>query len=337
MHIVYQNFLFILILIFGTILTISSNSWLSAWIGLEINLIAFIILITNQNNFLSSESSLIYFIFQVFASLLFLFSILVYINSCIFFFIYKLLNINLIILVSLLIKIGRTPFHFWIPLIIENLNWFNNLILISWQKIAIIIIIIYCLKHNLFLLFIFLSSFIRAIKGFNQISIRKIIAYSSINHIRWIIRSILISEIIWKFYFFRYIIILINLIIIFYKFNLFYINQIFFFNIKINYIKFLLFFNILSIGGLPPFLGFFPKIVVIQELINFDYFLIIFIIINFSLIILFYYFRLIFSSFLLNSRNIKSFTILNKNNNFIFFFNFLNNILLLIIIIRYYY
>lgn len=318
-------------------LTISSNSWLRAWIGLEINLIAFIILITNQNNFLSSESSLIYFIFQVFASLLFLFSILIYINSYIFFFIFKLFNINLIILLSLLIKIGRAPFHFWIPLIIENLNWLNNLILISWQKIALIIIIIYCLKYNLFTLFIFLSSFIRAIKGFNQISIRKILAYSSINHIRWIIRRMFISEIIWKFYFSRYFIILINLIIIFNKFNLFYINQIFFFNIKFNYTKFLLFFNILSIGGLPPLLGFFPKIIVIQELINYNYFLIIFIIIIFSLIILFYYFRLIFSSFLLNTKNIKSFTILYKNCNLIFFFNLLNNILLLIIIIRYYY
>lgn len=51
------------------------------------------------------------------------------------------------------------------------------------QKLAPIVIISY-LINNVFISFIIILNIIfRTIRGFNQLSIRKIIAFSSINHI----------------------------------------------------------------------------------------------------------------------------------------------------------
>jgi len=50
------------------LVSVSSNSWLGAWIGLEINLISFIPLTFNAKNMYSTEASLKYFIEQVLAS-----------------------------------------------------------------------------------------------------------------------------------------------------------------------------------------------------------------------------------------------------------------------------
>jgi NADH-ubiquinone oxidoreductase chain 2 len=51
-------------LVGGILISISSNSWLDAWIGLEINLILFIPLISSQDNTYNNEASLRYFLVQ---------------------------------------------------------------------------------------------------------------------------------------------------------------------------------------------------------------------------------------------------------------------------------
>jgi len=315
---------FYFLIALGTLITISSNNWLSCWIGLEINLISFIPLLFKKTKKKSIESSLIYFLFQSFASFIFLFSILItfYLN------IYNF--INYLILISLLIKIGRAPFHFWILLVIENLNWISRFILITWQKIASFIILFICLNNKIIFIFIIFCSFFRSIFGLNQISLQKIIGYSSINHIRWLLRRIIFRKFLWFNYFLFYFIILLRIVIIFYKFNLFYLNQIYIFW-KNFFLKLIIFFNLLSIGGLPPFLGFFPKILVINKLIDLKLFVLIFFIILFILIVLFYYLRIIYFSLILNSLNLKNYFFKNNLNNFILYFRLFNNFILIII------
>ena len=57
----------------GVLVSVSSNSWWGAWIGLEINLISFIPLMSNVKNMYNKEASLKYFIVQVLASVTLLF------------------------------------------------------------------------------------------------------------------------------------------------------------------------------------------------------------------------------------------------------------------------
>lgn len=258
---------------------------------------AFIPLI-RDNKLISTEASLKYFLTQALASSIFLFAVIIFllnsrkINSNYF--------IEIIIFSTLLLKRGSAPFHFWFPNVIEGLSWLNALILITWQKIAPLILISYIIFKPLIITRIILSSLIGALGGLNQTSLRKLMAYSSINHLGWMLAAIYNSNSLWIIYFIFYVFLTFSIIFIFNIFKIFHINQLFsiFFHSKI--IKFFLFFNLLSLGGLPPFLGFFPKWIVIQSLvINNQLFLLTFIVLI-TLITLYFYIRLCYRAFILN-------------------------------------
>lgn len=269
--------------------------------GLEMNLLTFIPLIRRVKNCFSSEASIKYFIIQAFASSLLLFSsLIIYIN---FFY-----NINfLLLLISLLLKIGAAPFHFWFPSVAEGISWNINVILITWQKLAPIILISYI--SNIISFFLQIITLIRIIIGrvigLTQTRLRKIISYSSINHIGWIIRTFFLNKTLWKIYFILYSILTILILKIFNIYKIFQFNQIFNLNNINKYIKFIIFCNFLSLGGLPPFLGFLPKWFILNNLIYNQYYIIAIIILIFTLINLFYYLRIRINSFLLLNIQLK--------------------------------
>lgn len=285
-------------MIFGTIITISSNSWLRAWIGLEINLLSFIPLI-RDNNINSTEASLKYFLTQALASAVLLFTIILLIFNIELRLILNN-NVQLIIISCFLLKIGAAPFHFWFPNIIEGISWINRFILITWQKIAPFILLSYIINNSIIIICTIASTIVGALGGLNQTLLRKLIAYSSINHLGWILSSLLLNEILWISYFIFYSFLSFNLILFFNLFKIFHIKQIFslFFNSKI--LKFIVLFNLLSLGGLPPFLGFIPKWLIINRLTLNQQPILTFLIIAFTLITLFFYLRICYTGFIIN-------------------------------------
>nr|AII99333.1 NADH dehydrogenase subunit 2 [Anopheles cruzii]AND46676.1 NADH dehydrogenase subunit 2 [Anopheles cruzii]AND46715.1 NADH dehydrogenase subunit 2 [Anopheles cruzii]QEE94255.1 NADH dehydrogenase subunit 2 [Anopheles cruzii] len=296
-----SNNIFFFTLIFGTFMTISSNSWLGAWMGLEINLLSFIPLMNdNKKNLLTSESSLKYFLIQAFASSILLFAIIM----LLFFYnnnFYLINKINeVLILSTLLLKSGAAPFHFWFPEVMEGLSWINGLILMTWQKLAPMMLISYNYMYNFFMMSIILSMLIGSLMGLNQTSLRKLMAFSSINHLGWMLLAMMNNELIWLSYFFFYSFLSFSIIILFNNFKLFYFNQIFNISMMNPIIKLLIFLNFLSLGGLPPFLGFLPKWLVIQNLINMNQLFILTISVCLTLITLYFYLRLSYSIFMLN-------------------------------------
>lgn len=141
---------------------------------------------------------------------------------------------------------------------------------------------------------------IGAIGGLNQISLRKLIAYSSINNSGWILASLYNNNLLWIIYFIFYSFLTFSIIFIFNSFKISYINQLFALFFSNKNLKFLFILNLLSLGGLPPFLGFYPKLIVIQLLsINNQLILLLFIRLI-SLITLYFYIRLCYRIFLLN-------------------------------------
>lgn len=142
----------------------------------------------------------------------------------------------------------------------------------------------------------------------------------------WILRSILNNEFILKIYFFFYFFLSFCIIFIFNKFKLFNLNQIFLIKINKKIQKLIFFVPLFSLGGLPPFLGFFPKWIILEILIFINFYLLSFLLINFSLITLYFYIRICYSSLLLNHNNLNYnfFLKLNtkKNINFINFLIF---------------
>nr|YP_010519751.1 NADH dehydrogenase subunit 2 [Rhaphidophora quadrispina]UXP34374.1 NADH dehydrogenase subunit 2 [Rhaphidophora quadrispina] len=298
--------LFIMTLMSGTLISISSNSWLGAWIGLEINLLSFIPMMSSSKNTMATEASLKYFMIQALASTMLLFAvILMHLSSDMTMFISNKL-FPMLISSTLLLKMGAAPFHFWFPGVMEGLNWMNCLILMTWQKIAPLMLFSYITKINLFSSIIIITSvIIGSIGGLNQTSMRKILAYSSINHLGWMIAAMMSGDNLWMIYFLIYSFLTTTLVFMFNSFKIFHINQSFLILNKNVLIKFSMFLSLLSLGGLPPFLGFLPKWLVIQNMTEMNQLFIMIIMVVMTLITLYYYLRITYSAFLLSYTEMK--------------------------------
>nr|QZP41218.1 NADH dehydrogenase subunit 2 [Geoscapheus dilatatus] len=310
---------FFIMLISGMLITISSNSWISAWMGLEINLLSFIPLMINNNNTFTTEAALKYFLIQALSSSSLLFIILSksFIESM-----FSLINSSLtsiIIVTPLLMKSGAAPLHWWFPSVMEGLSWWNCFILMTMQKIAPLILISNSIKFNHFMIMIIMMSIlIGTIGGYNQISLRKILTYSSINHMAWMLIAMLMGENLWILYFMIYSLLILSVMTIVAPLQISFVNQTFFINNEVKFIKLMMFSSLLSLGGLPPFLGFLPKWLVIQHMIINWSLTMISIMVIMSLVTLYYYLRISYSSFIILSSE-PNWTSLNKEskNNFV--------------------
>nr|YP_010528110.1 NADH dehydrogenase subunit 2 [Rhyzodiastes puetzi]UXW64212.1 NADH dehydrogenase subunit 2 [Rhyzodiastes puetzi] len=298
--------LFFPLLITSTLISISSSNWMSAWMGLEINLLCFIPLMSQKNLSNNSEATMKYFLIQSMASSLLIFSILLNllmlnINSTLYTNNYLLMIMN----TSLMLKIGIAPFHFWFVEIIEKINWMNSTILLTWQKLAPMMLLSYTTKSMIFIMIICLiTTFTGSIMGLNQTSLRKIMAFSSLNHLGWMLSTLLINKLLWMIYFFIYLVITITITMLFHFLKIFFLKQMFTMPLNSFMIKFNLSLNFLSLGGLPPFLGFFPKWLVILKLSSSFNTLLLFMIFM-SLITLYFYLRIIYSYLTISSNKLN--------------------------------
>nr|ATN23478.1 NADH dehydrogenase subunit 2 [Bruchus sp. EMHAU-15071302] len=318
----FYKLMFFNFLLLGTFIAISSYSWFSMWIGLEINLLSIIPLLSNSQNLYPSEAAMKYFITQTLASLILLFSIILMLNFSEFLPQNSENLLSMILNSSLLLKTGAAPFHAWFPEVMEGLSWLNCLIMLTWQKLAPMVILMYNLNLTLFFSWIIIiSSLVGGIMGLNQISLRKIMAYSSINHIAWMLASMMSFTSIWFFYFIIYSIISFNLISIFWYFNLYFSKQLFLIFSSSKLFSFFFSLNFLSLGGLPPFLGFLPKWLTVNYLINEKFYFLTLILIVSTLITLFFYIRLTFSAFMI-AKNEVILKLSFKNNYVLIFINF---------------
>nr|WRO45051.1 NADH dehydrogenase subunit 2 [Fissocantharis tridifformis] len=317
------KFLFYNLLILSTLISISSASWMGMWMGLEMNLLAIIPLMYSSMSITSSESSIKYFIVQTIASSIIMINItLILIN-------YNLtsnimMNMNFIMMNSaFLIKIGMAPFHFWFPEIIHGLTWINSMIILTWQKIAPMILFMFNMTNNMFIIFIIIiSTIISGISSLNMINLKKILAFSSINHMSWMMSMMIFSKMIWFIYFFIYSFSTIILIVFFNKFKIFLINQMSSLNNKKEMIMFFIL-GFVSFMGLPPTIGFISKWLTIQVLIWEKWLFLTIILIILTIFMIFIYFQMMIYSILFNTKK-NNFWKMNKI--------FLSNISLLNII-----
>lgn len=210
-------------------------------------------------------------------------------------------NITLFIVFGISIKLGLAPFHNWILVIVDGLRYQCNFILLSIMKISPLTLIRY-LNYNLNILII-LSLIVGSIFGLNQSSIRKILSFSSIYNLSFIISSISYNS-IWLRYLFIYSIMLFCVISFFSKFNINYINQVIINEISIM-IKISIWVVLLSMAGLPPMLGFVIKLIIFEFLISHNEIIILTLIIVTSILINFYYMRLMYLCLIFRSLEFK--------------------------------
>nr|YP_010464275.1 NADH dehydrogenase subunit 2 [Chlorophila portschinski]UUL71652.1 NADH dehydrogenase subunit 2 [Chlorophila portschinski] len=298
--------IFIKSLILGTIVSISAYSWFPMWMGLEINMLSIIPLMASKKNIYSSESSMKYFIVQAMASLIILMSAMLTLleNDLIP---PQMSQMTMMMMNSaLLTKLGAAPFHFWFPEVMEGLSWMNCLIILTWQKVAPFMLIMNNGLNQLMASLVILSCLmISTIMVMNQTSLRKIMAFSSINHIAWMIAALNSSLSSWTIYFVTYCLMNSSIAISFHKFKLFQMTQLFSTMNTNKQMKTLTILNFLSLAGIPPFIGFLPKWLVIQSMNTAKLHTLALILIMSTLIIMFIYIRISFSSLTLTNDQTK--------------------------------
>nr|YP_002808496.1 NADH dehydrogenase subunit 2 [Scylla tranquebarica]ACO07203.1 NADH dehydrogenase subunit 2 [Scylla tranquebarica] len=295
-------FLFFCTLLTGTFLSISSSSWFGAWIGLELNLLSFIPLIAIKLCPYSTEAAIKYFLIQALASTILVMSSSMYMFSNNFSYI--------LITLSLLLKLGAAPLHFWFPQVIEGLTWPQAFILLTIQKLAPMFLISYLTySSNLIFLIMFaaiLSSLIGALGGLNVTKLRKLMAFSSINHMSWMLIAMTVNDMMWLTYFLFYSFISSSVVILLYSTQTYSISALMNQNKNNSLLNLLLPLNLLSLGGLPPFMGFSPKWVMIQLLSSKMMIFPLSIILFSSLITLYFYLRIFIPMILLSFPSFSS-------------------------------
>nr|AAL40441.1 NADH dehydrogenase subunit 2 [Ctenophorus tjantjalka] len=190
-------FMITLGIMLGTLMVTSANHWLTAWLGLELNMVSIIPVITKQKHLRSTESATKYFLTQATASALMLFSSTLNAWQTGSWDITQLNKTSSTLMIpALAMKMGAAPFHFWLPEVLQGSTLTTALLISTWQKIAPISLLYTISNHtqsNITTTIGLLSIMIGGWGGINQTQMRKMMAYSSIAHLGWTITTISIT------------------------------------------------------------------------------------------------------------------------------------------------
>jgi len=256
--------------ILGTTIVLISSNWFVIWLGLEINTLAFLPLLINNHHPRATEATTKYFLIQALASALLLFAGLTQaycVNSWSVHAPMTTLSAT-IILFAVSLKMAVAPCHGWLPDVLQALPYWTGLILSTWQKIAPFYIITTLPPQMAwtFLTLGILSAVVGGWGGLNQTQVRKLLAFSSIAHLGWIIVVLPFSPQLSTLNLVLYFIITSTL---FLTLNILNTPSLADFTNAINiapWLTTLTLLTILSLGGLPPLTGFLGKWLILQEL-----------------------------------------------------------------------
>lgn len=328
----FEYLILIIISLLGLMLLISSYNLILIFLSIELQSLCFYILAGYQRkSVFSSEAALKYFIMGAIASGFILFgSSIIYmitgsLNLGDIFVI--LSNINeysnleimtnclfgfYLILAGLLFKIGSAPFHFWVADVYEgssdNITAFFSIV----PKIAIIGLLLRiffdtCFNvsvffGNIFLTFSFISILIGAFATLKQRKIKRLLAFSSIGHVGFILIAFVANTVYSiqsiLFYICIYIVMTLNFwtILLSIKKNNKYLKFLTDFTnfSKINpTISIILILNLFSMAGIPPLAGFFSKMFIFYTALDEKVMALSIVGILLSIVSTFYYIRII--------------------------------------------
>nr|ARM56445.1 NADH dehydrogenase subunit 2 [Sundasciurus sp. FPF-2017] len=288
-------------LLSGTLITLLSSHWLLAWVGLEMSMLAMIPILMGKANPRSTEAASKYFLIQATASMMLMMSAIMNFMKTGQWLITNPMDPipSLMITVALAMKMGLAPFHLWVPEVTQGTSLMSGMILLTWQKIAPISImsqITQSINSTLLTSMAILSIMMGGWGGLNQTQLRKILAYSSIAHMGWMMAIIQYNPSITMLNLVIYIILTISM------FMLLHLNK----NTTIltlsnTWNKYPLLTSItliilMSLGGLPPLTGFIPKWMIIKELVSNDSIIISTTMAMMALLNLYFYMRIIYST-----------------------------------------
>nr|ABR28151.1 NADH dehydrogenase subunit 2 [Basilornis mirandus] len=284
-------------LLLGSAITISSNHWIMAWTGLELNTLAILPLISKSHHPRAIEAATKYFLVQAAASTLVLFSSMTNAwqtgqwditqltcpTSCV------------ILTAAIAMKLGLAPFHFWFPEVLQGCSLTTGLVLSTAMKfppITLLFMTSHSLNPILLTSMAVLSAALGGWMGLNQTQTRKILAYSSISHLGWMAVIIIYSPKLALFNFYLYVMMTAAVFLTLNSIKTLKLSTLMTTWTKTPALSAMLMLTLLSLAGLPPLTGFLPKWLIIQELTKQEMAPVATIIALLSLLSLFFYLRL---------------------------------------------
>nr|ADK21565.1 NADH dehydrogenase subunit 2 [Episoriculus caudatus]ADK21566.1 NADH dehydrogenase subunit 2 [Episoriculus caudatus]ADK21568.1 NADH dehydrogenase subunit 2 [Episoriculus caudatus] len=297
----------------GTLIVLTSSHWFMIWIGFEMNMLAIIPILMKNYNPRSMEASTKYFMTQATASMILMLAI---ITNLLYSGQWTINNItnptaSILMTIALIMKLGLSPFHFWVPEVTQGVPLTSGLILLTWQKIAPLSVLyqIYpSINLEMLLTMSLLSVLVGGWGGLNQTQLRKIMAYSSIAHMGWMTAIMIYNPTLMLLNLVIYITMTISTFMLFISTSSTTTLSLSHTWNKTPLITTLILTVMLSLGGLPPLTGFLPKWMIIQELTKNHSVILPTIMAILSLLNLFFYMRLTYSTSLTmfpTSNNIK--------------------------------
>nr|ABU49975.1 NADH dehydrogenase subunit 2 [Chirostoma attenuatum] len=291
----------------GTTITFASSHWLLAWMGLEMNTLAIIPLMAQHHHPRAVEATTKYFLIQATAAAMLLFASTTnaWLSGQ-----WEVQQMShpvpiAMITLALALKVGLAPLHAWLPEVLQGLDLTTGLILSTWQKLAPFALLLQIQpadSHTLIALGL-ASTLMGGWGGLNQTQLRKILAYSSIAHLGWMVLVLQFSPSL------TLLALLTYFVVTFSTFMTFKINGSTTINMlatswsKAPALTSVTPMILLSLGGLPPLTGFMPKWLILQELAKQDLALTATFAALSALLSLFFYLRLTYAMALTMSPN----------------------------------
>nr|USL48027.1 NADH dehydrogenase subunit 2 [Rastrelliger kanagurta] len=254
----------------GTTITFASSHWLLAWMGLEINTLAIIPLMAQNHHPRAVEATTKYFLTQATAAAMLLFASTTNAWLTGEWSIEQMTHPipTTMIIIALALKIGLAPVHAWLPEVLQGLDLTTGLILSTWQKLApfALLLQIHPTNPTILIGLGLASTLIGGWGGLNQTQLRKVLAYSSIAHLGWMILVLQFSPSLTLLTLLTYLVMTFSTFLVFKMNKATNINSLATSWAKAPALTALTPLILLSLGGLPPLTGFMPKWLILQEL-----------------------------------------------------------------------
>nr|WJH18331.1 NADH-ubiquinone oxidoreductase chain 2 [Coua cursor] len=297
----HASLIFTMSLFLGTMITISSNHWMMAWTGLELNTLAIIPLIAKSHHPRAIEATIKYFLVQAAASALVLFSSMTnaWLTGQ-----WDITQLNnpiscLLLTTAIAMKLGLVPFHFWFPEVLQGSPLTTALLLSTVMKlppITLLLLTSHSLDPLLLTTMAIASTALGGWMGLNQTQIRKILAFSSIAHLGWMTIIIIYNPKLTLMNFYLYAIMTATVFLTFNSTKTLTLSTMMISWTKNPTMSATLMLTLLSLAGLPPLTGFLPKWLIINDLTKQEMTVAATIIAMLSLLGLFFYLRLAYYS-----------------------------------------
>nr|AEW46296.1 NADH dehydrogenase subunit 2 [Hemiphyllodactylus yunnanensis] len=255
----------------STVLTMTSHHWLLAWLGLELNTFSILPLMMKSHHPRATEATTKYFIIQTSAAALILFASTMSAWQTGHWSITTApsTEITTIMTIALLLKLGVAPAHLWYPDILRGVSMNIAMTIATWQKLAPTALLLLMYNHlptTLLLLTGIYSTLIGGLTGLNQTQTRKIMAFSSIAHMGWLMTTLTLTPQLTTLTLITY---LTMTAATFTSLNTTTTKSITDTNSAWTHSPTLLVLTMLalmSLGGLPPLTGFMPKMLILNDL-----------------------------------------------------------------------